>query len=121
MIEILDRISCSNFLFKFLDQSFLTCSLLVHIPVLSSPMDIGGSWLVYIYIYIYIHIYTLELSRRYPSTAGLFIALIVQVPWQKFCPVFVSLSGAAATELEAPLSPRERQRLGDLVLFLFPC
>ena len=40
---------------------------------------------IHVYMYMYIHI--LVFSRRYPSTAGLFIALIVQLHWQKFCPV----------------------------------
>ena len=48
-LNLFDRISCLFFLIKFLDQSFLTCSLLVQIPVLSPSMDIDGSWLVYPY------------------------------------------------------------------------
>ena len=70
LIKIADRLSWSNFLIKFLDQNcwsnflitfvdlpFWSWSLFVQISFLAPPMDIGGSWLVYIYIHTYIYIY----------------------------------------------------------------
>ena len=56
LIEFHDRISCSKFMIEFGSFFSVQFALIDQIPILSSPMDIGGSWLVYIYIYALLYI-----------------------------------------------------------------